>query len=137
MPPADIIDGIRTELQKLGGEFLRLKKLECFKTECAARVFQTHLSNSLDTREYELKEIFTEARDLEEKEDQFYKYAVALIPDFQQRLQVPRIPGINASIFEHWPERTKMARKVPHVECDAEKANQLCSLIEVAKTRHS
>ena len=38
-------------------------------------------------------------------------------------------------MFELWPERMKMARKVPHVECDAEKAAQFRSLIEVAKRR--
>ena len=80
----------------MGGEFIRLKKLGSFKIECVARVFQTHLSNSLDTREYKLKAILTEARDMEAKEDCFYEHAAAPNPEFQQRLQVPRITGVNA-----------------------------------------
>ena len=80
-----------------------------------------------------MKAVLTEARDMEAKEDYFYEHAAAPIPEFQQRLQVPRIPGVNASMFEHWPERLEAARKVPHVECDAEKADQFWSLVEVAK----
>ena len=131
--PKEIINGIKTEFQKLGGEFLRVKKLDAFNVECAARVFGTHLSNSWGTMEYELKAILTEGRNREEKEDPHWEFATAPIPDFQLRLQVPRIPGLNSTMFENWPERLKAARKVPHVECDVEKVDQFRSLVGMAK----
>ena len=52
--PSKIIQGIKAEFQKLGGDFMREKDLALFDPKCFARLFKTHNSNSPDAINYEL-----------------------------------------------------------------------------------
>ena len=131
--PEEIIERIGTEFKKVGGIFLKIKNLASFKLKTAARIFQTHNDVCVETREYELREILSEARSAEERVDQHYEHGAAPVPDFQQRLAVPKIPGMDTSMFEGWPDDLKNLRKVIHVEVDANEAEHLRSLVDVAK----
>ena len=133
LPPPKIVQGIKAEFQKLGGEFMREKDLASFDPKCFARLFKSHNSNSPDAINYELREILLSARRIASADDLHYQWGATPVSPFQQRRQVPQIPGLSSRMFENWPEDMKANRKVTHFECDGEDVPMFHSLIEVAK----
>ena len=131
--PEEILERVKAEYMKMGGEFLKVKNIESFKPKAFVRVFRTHNYNPTLTRTYELGKILLEARQAESAADKHYKWGSDPIASFQQRSQVPQIVGVSSKMFEHWPENLKANRKLPHFECDIDKVEQMQSLVEMGK----
>ena len=105
--PDEILERVKAEYMKMGGEFLKVKNIESFKPKAFMRVFRTHNYNSTMTRTYELEKILLEARQMESAKDKHYKWGSDPIASFQQRTQVPQIVGVSSKMFEHWQRISK------------------------------
>ena len=132
-PIKKVLKDTKTEFQKTGGTFMKVKGMASFEPETFCRAFRMHHSNSLDVIDYEFEAILLAARDRAAKDDKFYQFGGTPLPAFQQRWTTPQIPGVTSRMYEHWPEHLKRQRSSPHFECDASNLDQATSLVDLAK----
>ena len=87
-----------------------------------------------------MEEILKEARDVDK--DDFteemevntpFEYMTQDIPSFSFRLQVPKIPGQDTSVFHGWKNKQQMYRKCLHLECAQEEGPMIEALVDCAK----
>ena len=133
--PEDVVDRISCEWGRLNGKKMWLKAINSFKTETPVAIY--HMLNSAHhfTIIAELKGILEEAKDRETEVDMFYAWADHEIPELGLRLNVPKIPGQDTSVFQGWPRRMQWNRKVIHVECDCKASAMIQDLVAAAKRR--
>ena len=114
--PEDVVERISCEWGRLNGKKMWLKAIKSFKTETPIAIY--HMLNSAhnSTIITELTNILREAKDRESEADPFYIWEDSEIPEMALRLNVPKIPGQDTSVFQGWPRRMQWYRKVLHVE---------------------
>ena len=76
------------------------------------------------------------ARNLEKADDKDFQYGDKEVPMMTTRLQNPKVPGQDTSVFEDWHWRDKNKRKAIHIECAADLVKHLQRLVEIAKRRN-
>ena len=134
--PEDVVDRISCEWGRLNGKRMWLKTINSFTTETPVAIY--HMLNTAHgaTILKELNDILTDAKDRETEKDMFYKWGLEDIPQLALRLNVPKFPGQDTSVFQGWPKRMQWYRKVLHIECDVGKSEMLRDLVELAKSRN-
>ena len=133
--PEDVVERISCEWGRLNGKKMWLKAIKSFKTETPIAIY--HMLNSAhnSTIITELTNILREAKDREIEADPFYIWEDSEIPEMALRLNVPKIPGQDTSVFQGWPRRMQWYRKVLHVECDSNSCDMLRDLVASTKFR--
>ena len=101
--PEDVVERISCEWGRLNGKKMWLKSINSFKTETPVVLF--HMLNTAHgpTIIAELKRILEDARDRESELDPDYEWKDHEIPQIGLRLNVPKIPGQDTSVFQGWP----------------------------------
>ena len=119
-----------------GGNKLELKELGCFNSETALVLYFMQNEGNGQAILSELIKILAAARDLEKDEDKDFLYGDKEIPIMTTRIQNPKVPGQDTSIYEDWHWRDANKRKAIHIECAAEEVKHLQRLVEIAKRRN-
>ena len=133
--PSDIVERISCEWGRINGKKMWLKAIKSFQTETPIALYHLLNSGHQATILTELKGILEEARDREAELDMCYVWEGHDIPELGMRLNVPKIPGQDTTVFKNWPHRSQWYRKVLHVECDSNAVPMIQDLVAVAKRR--
>ena len=85
----------------------------CFNTETALVLYFMHNEGNGQAILSELIKILAAARDLEKGEDKDFLYGDKEIPIMTTRIQNPKVPGQDTSIYEdwHWRDATTRGRR--------------------------
>ena len=121
---------------RLNGKKMWLKAIALFKTETPVAIYHLLNSGHQRTITVELAQILTQARDAEEEVKSAYEWGGKDIPVFGLRLNVPKIPGQDTSVFYSWPKRIQWHRKTLHLECDVKDSKMMQDLVAVTKRRN-
>ena len=116
----------------MNGKKLWLKAIISFQIETPITIY--HMLNSGHQKKItaELTKILESACDSEEELEYTYQHGGATIPEFTFRLNVPKIPGQDTSVFQSWPRKLQCYQKVIHLECDAKDSKIIQDLVAVA-----
>ena len=79
-----------------------MKELDCFETETAVVAYYMHNAGSDRTIIAEVTTILTLARNSAEKKDDEFPYANLPVPMMVMRSQVPKIPGLDTTVYANW-----------------------------------
>ena len=86
--------------------------------------FMHHECNEQSTVR-ELSSILERARNEEKENDKEFSFANNGIPFMSTRILMPKVPGQDTSMYEHWHWRDFNKRKAIHIECAEEDVNHL------------
>ena len=140
LPTEEILDRVRHEWRKNGGNRLQIKELKTHHPEGAIVLYHLYNQGSEDSIVSEGVRILTKARDEESKDttiDNFdFKWADTNIPEFSLALNVPNIPGQDSSKLNKMSWQMKNQRKAYHMVCDKSHTKQLQELVAIAKNRN-
>ena len=131
--PEIILRRIRDEWRRQGGNRLETKELDCFETETTVVAYYMHNAGSDRTIIAEATTILTLARNHAENKDDEFPYAKLPVPMMVMRSQVPKIPGLDTTVYANWHWSDGNTRKAFHIECAQSEVKQLQTLFEIAK----
>jgi hypothetical protein len=137
-PPEDILERIRHEWKKCGGNRLGIKELKTHHPEGSIVLYHMYNQGNEESIMAEGKRILEKAKE-EERNDAMgddFKWAFVDIPEFTLALRVPNIPGQDTSKMNKMSWQMKMTRKAFHMICDRKQVSQLQDLMAVAKDRN-
>ena len=83
----------------------------------------------------EIVKMLEVTRDTEKRDDKIFLYANKEILMMTARVQNPKIPGQDTSLYENWHWRYANKRKAIHSECAEENVKHSQKLIELAYAR--
>ena len=120
--PETILDAIRIEWRRQGGNRLDMKLLDCFDTQTVLVVYMMHNGGNHNTIIKEAEKFLKEARDLEQKEanEGDFPYGQLEIPMMVIRSIVPKVPGQDTYQYSNWHWKEAEKRKALHLECASE-----------------
>ena len=137
--PEDILDRIRQEWRKYGGNRLQLMVLKTHNPKGAVVLYHMHNGGHVDSIVAEGRMILEKARDVEQAEsmgDTSFKWGEVAVPEFTLTLRVPVIPGLDTKKMDKLPWQMKNQRKALHITSDAKHVKQLQALMQIAKDRN-
>ena len=134
--PETILQRVRPEWRRQGGNRLELKELGCFNTETALVLYFMHNECNEQSTVRELSRILERARNEEKEHDKEFSFANNDIPLMSTRILMPKVPGQDTSMYDDWHWRDSNKRKAIHIECVEEDVNHLQTLVEIAKRRN-
>ena len=134
--PETILQRVRPEWRRQGGNRLELKELGCFNTETALVLYFMHNECNEQSTVRELSRILERARNEEKEHDKEFSFANNDIPLMSTRILMPKVPGQDTSMYDDWHWRDSNKRKAIHIECAEEDVNHLQTLVEIAKRRN-
>ena len=137
--PEDILDRIRQEWRKYGGNRLQVMALKTHNPKGSVVLYHMHNGGHVDSIVAEGRRILEKARDLEMEEsmgDMEFKWGEMPIPQFTLNLRVPVIPGQDTKKLDKLPWQMKNQRKALHITSDAKHVKHLQTLMQIAKDRN-
>lgn len=134
--PYKILERVAGEWGKSGGGKLYIKEIASFETRTAINIFHLRNDNSFDIVLEELRTILTAAKERAEEEEQdgCSEFFFHELPSMSIRKQMPRISGLDTSVYQGWTGRQHDMRKSLHVEVDEEGVAMVQYLTEKAKS---
>ena len=125
--PETILDAIRIEWRRQGGNRLDMKLLDCFDTQMVLVEYMMHIGGNHNTIIKEAEKFLKEVRDLEQKETNKgeFPYGQLKIPMMVIRSIVPNVPGQYTSKYSNWNWKEAEKRKSLHLECASEDMKQV------------
>ena len=100
--PEAILQRVRPEWRRQGGNRLELKELGCFNSETALVLYFMHNEGNVQAILSELVKILVVARNLEKADNKDFQYGDKEVPMMTTRLQNPKVPGQDTSVYEDW-----------------------------------
>ena len=135
--PENILQRVRPEWRRQGGNRLELKELGCYyNTKTALVLYFLHNKCNKQSIVYELTKILDQAKKEEKEQDKEFAFADNDIPLMSTRILVPKVPGQDTSIYNDWHWRDTNKRKAIHIECAEENVQHLQTLVEIAKRQN-
>ena len=98
--PETIMQRVRPEWRRQGGNRLELKELGCYNTETALVLYFLHNECNEQTIVYELSKILEQARKEEKENDKDFVLANNDIPLMSTRILMPKVPGQDTSMYD-------------------------------------
>ena len=137
-PPEDILERIRHEWKKSGGNRLGIKELKTHHPEGSIVLYHMYNQGNEESIVAEGKRILEKAKEEEGNNamGEDFKWAFVDIPEFTLALRVPNIPGQDTSKMNKMTWQMKMMRKAFHMVCDRKQVAQLQDLMAIAKDRN-
>ena len=131
--PKELIERVCAKWEKVGGTRLFLRKLDAFKTNTPIVLY--HMLNSIHqpTFIYELTPILERAHDALLQDNEDYAWWNEKVPEFGMRINIPKIPGQNTSVFAGWPRHLQQKRKCIHVEVATTSRKMIQEIVAKAK----
>ena len=134
--PETILQRVRPEWRRQGGNRLELKELGCFNTETALVLYFMHNECNEQAIVSELSKILELAKKEEREQDKEFLFANKDIPLMTTRILMPKVPGQDTSMYDDWHWRDANKRKAIHIECADEDVHHLQILVVIAKRRN-
>lgn len=132
----DFVDLLSIEWGRMGGIRLEQKALQSFSTISPLAIYLIWNRMHQATLIGEYTKILEEAKEIGEAnemlEDELF-LTWASTPSFSLRLNVPRLPGQDTSVFNNYSTQLSHGRKVFHIECDKKDEEYLKKLTQIAK----
>ena len=120
--PENILDAIRNEWRRQGGNRLDMKLLDCFDMQTVLVAYMIHNRGNHNTIIKEAGQFLKEARDLEQKEanEGEFPYGQLEIAMIVIRNIVPKVPGQDTSQYSNWHWKETEKRKALNLKCASE-----------------
>ena len=96
--PESILQRVRPEWRRQGGNRLELKELGCYNTETALVLYFLHNECNEQSIVYELTKILDQVRKEEKKQDKDFDFADNGIPLMSTRILMPKVPGQHVNL---------------------------------------
>ena len=137
-PAEEIIERIRHEWRKCGGNRLGIKELKTHHPEGSIVLYHLYNQGNEESIVAEGKRILEKAKEEEGNNamEEDFKWAFVDIPEFTLALRVPMIPGQDTSKMNKMTWQMKTMRKAFHMVCDRKHVSQLQDLMAIAKDRN-
>ena len=133
--PEDILQRVRHEWTRMNGQKIYIKSIPSFQTETPVAIYRMFNMAHHSTIVAELTLILYQARDAEAAADSDFAFHSTPVPHMGVRLNVPKIPGQDTSVFNDWPRKLKDGRRVIHIECSQADSPIIKRLVAIAKER--
>ena len=136
--PEWIMERLGAEWGKLGGKKIWPKPLGAFSTCTPVVLYKLHNGGHKPTLMAELRGIFEKAMALVEGDEMmdYFEHTGKDIPQMGFRMNVPKIPGQDTSVFSGWSKSQQWRRKCIHVEVDKKDEKFIAFLVTAAKERN-
>ena len=131
--PRKLLDAVSAEWGKLGGNKLFLKEVSAYTTVTPVVIYHLLNTASSATIVAELHPILERAHQEAEVEDIDYPFRDKSIPQLAIRTNVPKVDGLDTSMFKGLPKFEQNKRRCLHLECAEEDASFLQALVAKAK----
>ena len=135
--PEEIVERVRHEWSRKGGNKLEVSELRCLETAPAMVLFNVFNGGNLTGIRAEAVRLMKGAarheKDMEMEVDDGEEL---LVPEISLQIQVPKIPGQDTSQFENWNWKDANKRKAVHIRCNVEEVGRVQALLEVAKEKN-
>ena len=102
--PDDVVNMICCEWGHMNGKKLWLKSITSFQTETHIAIYHMLNLGHQKMIAVELTKILESAHELEAEVELDYVHEGVPIPEFTFRLNVPKIPNQDTSVFQNWPK---------------------------------
>ena len=113
--PETILQRVRPEWRRQGGNRLELKELGCFNTETALVLYFMHNECNKQAIVSELSKTLELAKKEEREQDKEFLFANEDIPLMTTRILMPKVPGQDTLIYDDWHWRDANKRKAIHI----------------------
>ena len=133
--PEEILDLVREEWRRTGGNRLELKDLRTHDVRSALVLYHMDTGGHQPSIIAECTEMLKMARDEEDLNNMDFEWGSAPIPDMAMRLMVPKAPGQDTRKMEKMPSKMKHARKALHIDVAAQHVKLVQALMRIAKDR--
>ena len=134
IPPLELLDRISCEWGKVGGQKFYLKDFPTFDTDFGFMALKMSTRISFDTIKAEMSQIFTEAMQILLANQGSASIAhLYTIPQVGVRLNTPKLPGQDTSVFSGWSNKQQAKRKAFNFEVEASQLDMVHKLITLSK----
>ena len=136
LDPFTITERVRLEWFRIGGVKLHVKELQSLNVDTTHIIYNVITrGNDVDVLTEELQSTLKEVRNEILEEQGTNVNLTPLVPPFALRSNIPKIDGQNTANLKDLSYEVQNCRRAWHVECESSQAENLKTLISVAKDR--